>query len=138
MGVLLTYLVYITNSIFASVTLHFAFNGFQVVMQYIGSIIVARSGTKTISSINSLSSKEAISFLAMELILVFIFTPFAVILIWQLKKLSDKRNRLELKAPNESEKDLREVNSFKELINWPVVVIMVLFIGVLIYLQFRG
>lgn len=137
MGVLLTYLVYITNSIFASITLHFVFNGLQVVMQYMASAIVAKSGTKAISSISSLPSKEVISVIVMELIIVFIFTPFAGFLIWQLKKVSEKRNRLPLKASADYSAKLWGINSFKELINWPVAVIMTLFIAFLIYLQFR-
>lgn len=137
LGALLTYLVHITDSIFSSMTFHFVFNGFQIVMQYIATFLITTPKTKAATSFTSLSSTEIVAIIIFEVVLASIFTPIVAILILKLKKISTKNNNIVIQESSYSKEEIQKTNSFRELLSWPAVVIMVIFILFLLYLQFR-
>jgi len=132
LGVLLAYIVYITNSIIAAMVCHFTFNGFQLLLQFIAAKIVVAYNIKVPSDITKFTSVEKLQLVLGELFWVFLITPVAFAFIYLLRRVSLKRNSIIY-----GELESFEKTNIREVLNWPFFVIILTFIFYLVYIQFR-
>jgi len=136
LGVLLAYLVHITNSIFASMLCHFTFNGISTLLTSLVSTQtdLSKAGAADISKIGSF---EKIAALVMLFIVAVIFAAIVGLLIWALIGVNkNKKLKRQLNIESMSDVGLNEEMSFvlkepkESIFNWPLAVIVVTFIVV--------
>ena len=136
LGVLLAYLVHITNSIFASMLCHFTFNGISTLLTSLVSTQtdLSKAGAP---DINKIGSFEKIAALVMLFIVAVIFAAIVGLLIWALIGVN-KNKKLKRQFTIESMSDVgfNEEMSFvlkepkESIFNWPLAAIVVTFIVV--------
>lgn len=118
-GIILAYLVYITDSFFAGVLGHFTFNGVQVILAFIFSSSV-KSGSDNVNAATNANLTDTI----VMVILVAIIAIVSISIIYFLIKLLRRRNEDKIKMTRYF---LVEGDG---ILNWP------LFVGVALYLVF--
>jgi len=132
LGILLAYIVYITNSIISAMICHFTFNGFQLLLQFIVGKIVVAYNVKVPTDITKFTSVEKLQLVFSNVFWVVLITPIAISFIYLLRSVSLKRNSLIYGKPESFEK-----TNIRDILNWPFVVIILTFIFYMVYLQFR-
>lgn len=134
LGVLLAYLVHITNSIFASMLCHFTFNGISTLLT---SLVAAQSNLTKVGTadISKIGSFEKIAALVMLFIIAVIFAAIVGLLIWALIGVNKgKKLRRELTIEEVPDVAINEEISFilkepkESIFNWPFAAIIVIFI----------
>ena len=141
LGVLLAYLVHITNSIFASMLCHFTFNGFQTVLSTIVLKMVKVKGTLPAQQdINSLPIASKVSVLVVLFLFAIIFTAISWALLMALIQINkDKRLKKQKKQNklNLSENIILNEEKFnasenkESIFNWPFITSIIVFVIVL-------
>lgn len=85
LGMILAYLVRITNSIFASAIVHFMINGFQVSMLKLSTAIVGNIKVDT-NAVKNLSLKDKLASLSSSVVMALIFLAISIIIIKKIQE----------------------------------------------------
>ena len=125
LGVLLAYLVHITNSIFASMLCHFTFNSVSTLLSSL--VATQRDLTKAgAPDISKIGSYEKIIALVGFGIVAIIFAAIVGLLIWALIGVNkNKRFKREITIEEISDANIKPKES---VFNWPLAAIVVTFI----------
>ncbi|NFG27500.1 CPBP family intramembrane metalloprotease [Clostridium botulinum] len=140
LGGILAYLVRVTNSIFASMTLHFMINGTSVVMQKMLTFLQDKFGIEEAAqdiSIKALSLAEKMSLLK-SYILAGVVSAFLIVLILKkLKKINDKRKQNLINEQIQyKEAEIIDYQYFNKgisynkedkIMNWPLIVTIIIY-----------
>lgn len=131
-GFLLAYVVRITNSIFASMIMHFIINGTSVVMQQlIIKLYRTLNMEEVLQQTQTVSFDEKLIVVKVWGIIGIIFIPAVFGLIGVLKKWNIKRNIPVYKAQLEIEK-----NDNERIINIPLILTIIVYLVYMIYVTF--
>jgi len=135
LGVLLAYLVHITNSIFASMLCHFTFNGFQTLLSAFAFKMAKAQGViPGQQDIKSLPMISKVSVLVVLFVFAAIFTAISWALLMALIQLNKDKK---LKKQNLSEDAILPEDKFnmgeaqESIFNWPFIASIVVFVIVL-------
>jgi len=135
LGVLLAYLVHITNSIFASMLCHFTFNGFQTLLSAFAFKMAKAQGViPGQQDIKSLPMISKVSVLVVLFVFAAIFTAISWALLMALIQLNKDKK---LKKQNISEDAILPEDKFntgeaqESIFNWPFIASIVVFVIVL-------
>lgn len=138
MGILLAYIVYITGSIFSSMFVHFIFNGSQVIL----SRIVSLSPTDVETAQTALEFSDS-ALIYISIISYGFLTLITIPLVYMIFKLLIRINKKEVILEDGDENFshstiIAKISSlyslYKEKIfNWPVVVIIVIYLYIVIF-----
>lgn len=135
LGVLLAYLVHITNSIFASMLCHFTFNGFQTLLSVFAFKMAKAQGViPGQQDIKSLPMISKVSVLLVLFVFAAIFTAISWALLMALIQLNKDKK---LKKQNLSENAILPEDKFntgeeqESIFNWPFIASIVVFVIVL-------
>ena len=124
LGFLFAIVVRITNSIYASMIMHFIINGTSVTMAKISSIIMEmfpniNEGAEI--TLKNISASEKIMLVVSYGFLAIVFSIFVFLIVYYLDKINKKRNI-------EYRNDEYEKNTKEKIINLPFVLIIVIYI----------
>lgn len=123
MGVLFAYIVYITNSIFSSMIIHFVFNGSQLILARI-----AQALDNTL--VESQIAESQI--LQQSIILYSVLTIITIPILYIILKLLIYINRNNKKVPNEITSNSKIDINKERVFNLPVIFIIILYFSVVI------
>lgn len=149
LGMVLAYLVRVTNSIFASVIMHFMINGIQVTLQKVLSAFVNTQVNP--DAIANLSLNEKLSALSIYGFLAIIFGAISIIIIKKIEDnckargIYDSYERLNVNSEisyvrvNLDSNSVSEINSRQDLvkervINIPLIATIIIYLLVMIFL----
>ena len=138
LGVLLAYLVHITNSIFASIICHFTFNGFQTLLStFVLKMIKIQGTLPEQQDIRSLPLSSKVSLLVVLFFVAAIFAAISWALLMALIQINkDRKIKKEHKFTLLQNKTIHDDKSSIEekqenIFNWPFVTSIIVFIIVL-------
>ena len=131
-GFLLAYVVRITNSIFASMIMHFIINGTSVVMQQlIIKVYRLLNMEEVLQQTQTVSFNEKLIVVKVWCVIGIVFIPAVFGLIGVLKKRNIKRNISAYKEQLEIEK-----NDDERIINIPLILTIILYLAYMTYVTF--
>lgn len=129
LGFIFALVVRITNSIYASMIIHFIVNGTSVTLAKISKIITDSLPIATETTeftLKNIDSREKISLLVVYGIIAIIFAIFVFLIIQALEKLNSKRILVEGNVL------LEEDNSKERVINIPFILIIIVYVIVML------
>ena len=138
LGVLLAYLVHITNSIFASMICHFTFNGFQTLLStFILKMVKVKGTLPAQQDIRSLPLSSKVSVLVVLFFVAVIFAAIAWALLMALLQINkdrkiNKQNKFNLSENivlHENKPNIKE--NQESIFNWPFFTSIIVFVIVL-------
>lgn len=138
LGVLLAYLVHITNSIFASMICHFTFNGFQTLLStFILKMVKVKGTLPAQQDIRSLPLSSKVSVLVVLFLVAVIFAAIAWALLMALLQINkdrkiNKQNKFNLSENivlHENKPNIKE--NQESIFNWPFFTSIIVFVIVL-------
>lgn len=138
LGVLLAYLVHITNSIFASMICHFTFNGFQTLLStFILKMVKFKGTLPAQQDIRSLPLSSKVSVLVVLFLVAVIFAAIAWALLMALLQINkdrkiNKQNKFNLSENivlHENKPNIKE--NQESIFNWPFFTSIIVFVIVL-------
>ncbi|HBJ2621884.1 CPBP family intramembrane glutamic endopeptidase [Clostridium botulinum] len=140
LGGILAYLVRVTNSIFASMTLHFMINGTSVVMQKMLTFLQDKFGIEEAAqdiSIKALSLAEKMSLLKSYIVAGVVSAFLIVLILKKLKKINDKRKQNLINEQIQyKEAEIIDYQYFNKgisynkedkIMNWPLIVTIIIY-----------
>ncbi len=140
LGGILAYLVRVTNSIFASMTLHFMINGTSVVMQKMLKFLQDKFGIEEAAqdiSIKALSLAEKMSLLKSYIVAGVVSAFLIVLILKKLKKINDKRKQNLINEQIQyKEAEIIDYQYFNKgisynkedkIMNWPLIVTIIIY-----------
>ncbi|MBY6914846.1 CPBP family intramembrane metalloprotease [Clostridium botulinum] len=140
LGGILAYLVRATNSIFASMTLHFMINGTSVVMQKMLTFLQDKFGIEEAAqdiSIKALSLAEKMSLLKSYIVAGVVSAFLIVLILKKLKKINDKRKQNLINEQIQyKEAEIIDYQYFNKgiaynkedkIMNWPLIVTIIIY-----------
>ncbi len=140
LGGILAYLVRVTNSIFASMSLHFMINGTSVVMQKMLTFLQDKFGIEEAAqdiSIKALSLAEKMSLLKSYIVAGVVSAFLIVLILKKLKKINDKRKQNLINEQIQyKEAEIIDYQYFNKgisynkedkIINWPLIVTIIIY-----------
>lgn len=125
LGFIFSLVVRITNSIYASMIMHFIINGTSVTLAKISKIITENlpmAMEKTEFSLKNISSEEKLLLLITYGVIAIIFSIFVFLIIYALEKIKAKRSLIEGNSLIETDK------SKESILNIPFILIIVIYI----------
>ena len=129
LGFLFALVVRITNSIYASMIMHFIINGTSVTLAKIASMIMdifPNINEGTDFTLKNISISEKMMLIFSYGFLSIIFSVFVFLIIYYLDKINKKRN---IEGVNgEDKKEVYQENTKERIINLPFVLIIVIYI----------
>lgn len=136
-GVIFTYMVKATNSLFSSMIAHFACNGVSVIISYFVMKFMMSQTNGELSNINSLSSNVKIIVLVVQFFIFAVCLVSICFLIKLLFSISNNKsitNTIDINSNTFSETDTVEIVSSERVLNWPVYITIAVFAAFLILL----
>ncbi|AIY81922.1 CPBP family intramembrane metalloprotease [Clostridium botulinum] len=140
LGGILAYLVRVTNSIFASMTLHFMINGTSVAMQKILIFLQDKFGIEGAAqdiSIKALSLAEKMNLLKSYIVAGMVSAFLIVLILKKLKKINDKRKQNLINEQIQyKEAEFIDYQYFNKgiaynkedkIMNWPLIVTIIIY-----------
>ncbi len=140
LGGILAYLVRVTNSIFASMTLHFMINGTSVAMQKILTFLQDKFGIEGAAqdiSIKALSLAEKMNLLKSYIVAGMVSAFLIVLILKKLKKINDKRKQNLINEQIQyKEAEFIDYQYFNKgiaynkedkIMNWPLIVTIIIY-----------
>ncbi|NFA42019.1 CPBP family intramembrane metalloprotease [Clostridium botulinum] len=140
LGGILAYLVRVTNSIFASMTLHFMINGTSVVMQKMLTFLQDKFGIEEAAqdiSIKALSLAEKMSLLKSYIVAGVVSAFLIVLILKKLKKINDKRKQNLINEQIQyKEAEIIDYQYFNKgisynkedkIMNWPLIATIIIY-----------
>ncbi|MDU5108280.1 MULTISPECIES: type II CAAX endopeptidase family protein [unclassified Clostridium] len=125
LGFIFSLVVRITNSIYASMIMHFIINGTSVTLAKISKIITENlpmAMENTEFSLKNISSEEKLLLLITYGVIAIIFSIFVFLIIYALEKIKAKRSLIEGNSLIETDK------SKESILNIPFILIIVIYI----------
>lgn len=129
LGFLFALVVRITNSIYASMIMHFIINGTSVTLAKIASMIMdifPNINEGTDFTLKNISISEKMILIFSYGFLAIIFSVFVFSIIYYLDKINKKRNIEDINS--EDKKEVYQENTKERIINLPFVLIIVIYI----------
>ena len=129
LGFLFALVVRITNSIYASMIMHFIINGTSVTLAKIASMIMdifPNINEGTDFTLKNISISEKMILIFSYGFLAIIFSVFVFLIIYYLDKINKKRNIEDINS--EDKKEVYQKNTKERMINLPFVLIIVIYI----------
>ena len=129
LGFLFAIVVRITNSIYASMIMHFIINGTSVTLAKIASMIMdifPNINEGTDFTLKNISISEKMILIFSYGFLAIIFSVFVFLIIYYLDKINKKRNIEDINS--EDKKEVYQKNTKERMINLPFVLIIVIYI----------
>ncbi len=121
MGILFTYIVYITGSIFSSMLVHFIFNGGQLLIARIATTYLPDNQAQEILSNPDINAMFiSIAFYAF---LTIVTIPLIYLILKKLKEFNKENVNIEEYAIN---------NFTQKVINWPVFIITIIYVIIIV------
>lgn len=129
LGFIFAIVVRITNSIYASMIMHFIINGTSVTLAKISSMIMEAFPTLnegTELTLKNISISEKIMLIGVYGFIAIVFSVFVFLIIYWLQKINLKRNLEEGNIRNENN-DHREIKK-ERVLNLPFVIIIIVYL----------
>lgn len=122
LGMLLAYLVRVTNSIFTSMTVHFVFNGFNATMAYIISKfqVMSKALEEAASAKETLTLAKRLQGLGVTFVLALVATSIIITIVISIK---NKRERLKV-----NEFRVEEIEEKDNMINIPFIILVIFYL----------
>lgn len=122
LGVLLAYLVRVTNSIFTSMTVHFVFNGFNATLAYIISKfdVMSKALEEASASKETLTLTKRVQALGGTFVLALVATSIIITILISIKNKREKLRVNEFRVVEVEEKD--------NMINIPFIILVIFYI----------
>lgn len=140
-GVIFTYMVDATKSLYSSMIAHFTCNGISALISYFAMRFILNSTNGKISNITSLPLNIQIISLILQFFIFAVCLACIILLIKALYNISDNRTfnrKIDINSNTVSEAGAVEAVSGERVFNWPVYVTIGVFAAFLVLLQLGG